>query len=80
MAEPDASGEHVTMDTIRLCAEFGLPEPEFRYEGERFVVVLRRDWLTEAAMAQLGLNERQREMVAFARAHGQISNADCRRE
>lgn len=31
-----------TLDMIRLCAEAGLPEPEFRNEGEHFVIVIQR--------------------------------------
>jgi ATP-dependent DNA helicase RecG len=69
-----------TLDMIRLCREAGLPEPEFHPEGEQFVVVIWRHWLTETVLAQLGLNERQRQIIVFAKAHGQISNADCRRE
>jgi predicted HTH transcriptional regulator len=69
-----------TLDMIRLCRDAGLPEPEFRCEGERFAVIIWRDWLTDAAMARFGLNERQRQMIAFAKVHGRISNADCRRE
>ncbi len=69
-----------TLDMIRLCREAGLPEPEFRPEGERFVVVIWRHWLTDKAMARLGLSDRQRQIIVFAKAHGQISNADCRRE
>jgi predicted HTH transcriptional regulator len=68
-----------TLDMIRLCREAGLPEPEFHPEGERFVTVIRRDWLTEGLMAQLGLNERQRKAVAYVRAHGRITNSDYRK-
>mgnify|MGYP006279219335 FL=1 len=31
-----------TLDMIRLCAEVGLPEPEFRDEGEHFITTIRR--------------------------------------
>jgi len=48
-----------TLDMIRLCAEVGLPEPEFRNEGERFVSVIWRDWLTEEIIDALMLNNRQ---------------------
>ena len=64
---------------IRLCAEAGLPEPEFRSDGERFVAVVWRDWLTDAAMAGLGLNERQRRVVALARQHGRVTNRDVKK-
>lgn len=60
---------------IRLCREAGLPEPEFHHEGERFVAVIRRDWLTEELMAQLGLNERQRKALVIARSSGHLTTA-----
>ncbi len=67
-----------TLDMIRLCRKAGLPEPEFRPEGERFVVVIRRDWLTDEIMAELGLNERQRKALVAARTSGRITNAAYR--
>jgi predicted HTH transcriptional regulator len=68
-----------TLDMIRLCREAGLPEPEFRPEGERFVVVVWRHWLTDAAMAQLGLNERQKKAIEELRGREYITNADYQR-
>ena len=52
-----------TLDMIRLCREAGLPEPEFRSEGERFVTIVWRDWLTEEVIASLNLNDRQKQAV-----------------
>jgi predicted HTH transcriptional regulator len=66
-----------TLDMIRLCREAGLPEPEFHPEGERFVTVIRRDWLTEGLMAQLGLNERQKKVIGYLRSHDYITNSEC---
>lgn len=68
-----------TLDMIRLCADAGLPEPEFGGEGERFVAVIWRDWLTEAVMDTLGLNERQKKAVVICKNAGQISNREYRR-
>jgi len=65
-----------TLDMIRQCVEAGLPEPEFHPEGERFVVVIWRDWLTEAEMAQLGLNERQKKSVALVKRTGRVTNTE----
>jgi predicted HTH transcriptional regulator len=64
------------LDMIALCREAGLPEPEFRQDGGQFVQTLYRDWLTKAVMVELGLNERQRQAVAFAREKGRITSAD----
>jgi predicted HTH transcriptional regulator len=65
-----------TLDMIRLCVEAGLPEPEFRSEGERFVTVIRRDWLTEKVLADLDLNARQQEAVAYVKRSGRIANSE----
>jgi predicted HTH transcriptional regulator len=65
-----------TLDMIRLCAEAGLPPPEFRPVGERFTVIIWRSWLTEDAMRQMGLNDRQRAAIAFLRRSGRISNSE----
>jgi len=67
-----------TLDMIRLCTEAGLPEPEFRSEGERFVTVIWRDWLTDAEMDKLGLLDRQKVAVREAKTRGGISNSRYR--
>lgn len=64
-----------TLDMIRLCGEVGLPEPEFRSEGERFVSVIWRDWMTDTLMNQMGLNDRQKIALRAARQSRRISNA-----
>jgi predicted HTH transcriptional regulator len=64
-----------TLEMINLCAQAGLPAPDFRQEGGQFVQTLWRDWLTDAVMDELGLNERHRKAVALARASQRITNA-----
>ena len=65
-----------TLDMIRLCAEVGLPEPEFLNEGERFRLIIWRDWLTDVAMDKLGLSDRQKIAVGIARRMGRVTNKD----
>jgi ATP-dependent DNA helicase RecG len=65
-----------TLDMIRLCVEAGLPEPEFRHEGERFVVVLWRHWLTDRVLSQLPLNDRQRKAVDHVKVNGRITSGE----
>ena len=69
-----------TLDMIRQCVEADLPEPEFHPDGERFVVVIWRDWLTDGAMAQLGLNERQKKGVALVKKTGRVTNTEYQTE
>ena len=67
-----------TLDMIRLCAEAGLPEPEFLNEGERFRLIIWRDWLTDEVLMGLNLNQRQLQAVAYVKTNGRISNRDYR--
>ena len=64
------------LDMIPLCQQAGLPEPEFRQDGGMFVQTLARDWLTEALMDEMGLNERQRNAVVFVRRQGRITSRE----
>jgi len=61
---------------IELCREAGLPEPTFELRAGSFIITLWRDWLTNEALAALGLNDRQAKAVAHVKRHGRISNAD----
>lgn len=69
-----------TLDMIRLCRDAGLPEPQFEQRGGQFVVTIWRDWLTDAILYTLGLNERQRKGVARAKVLGRISNQEYQKE
>lgn len=68
-----------TLDMIALCREANLPEPEFRQDGGQFVMTLWRDWLTEARLDELGLNERQRKAVIELKRTKTITNSDYRK-
>jgi len=67
-----------TLDMIRLCAEAGLPEPGFLNEGERFRLIIWRDWLTDEVLMGLNLNQRQLQAVTYVKTNGRISNRDYR--
>jgi predicted HTH transcriptional regulator len=68
-----------TLDMIARLREAGLPEPEFRQDGGTFAQALWRDWLTPAALATLGLGERQKKAIDFVRTHARIGNAEYQR-
>lgn len=59
---------------IRECAARGLAEPDFVQQGEEFVTVVWRDWLTERVVAALELNERQRNAILHLKLHVRITN------
>jgi ATP-dependent DNA helicase RecG len=68
--------------TTRMAAmlrEAGLPEPEFdtRTPG-MFRLILRQDPFSEERLQELGLNERQRQAVAYVRENGRITNQEYR--
>jgi len=65
-----------TTDMIADCRKAGLPEPDFKQCGPHFVITLWRDWLTEAVMNQLGLNERQKTGMAYLKQYGAIANRE----
>ncbi len=65
-----------TIQMITGCKESGLPEPEFAQSGGEFVVTIWRDWLTESALTELGLSERQKKGVWFVKEKGRITNTE----
>jgi ATP-dependent DNA helicase RecG len=64
-----------TLDMIARCRAAGLPEPDFDLGSGQFVITLWRDWLADALMSGLNLNERQTKALAAARADRQLTNA-----
>ena len=67
-----------TQAIISLCKDAGLPEPQFEQRSGFFVVIIWRDWLTDAVVAGLGLNERQRKAIMFLKSRTRISNSEYR--
>jgi ATP-dependent DNA helicase RecG len=65
-----------TLMMIRESVEHALPEPDFAQRPGEFVTTLWRDWLTEALMNRLGLDERLRQSVAHLKVHRRITNSD----
>jgi len=71
--------EKIGYGTIQMttgCRDAGLPEPEFAQSGSEFVVTLWRDWLTDAMLAECGLNERQKRAIQFVKEKGHINNSE----
>ena len=65
-----------TQRMIELCREANLPEPDFELRAGSFVVTLWRDWLTDEVVAQLSLNDRQRQSVLIAKTSGRLGNLE----
>lgn len=65
-----------TTDMIEDCLAAGLPEPTFEQNGPHFVTTIWRDWLTNAVMDELGLNNRQKKGVDHLKHNGTITNRE----
>ncbi len=63
-----------TLDMIKFCAEAGLPEPQFRSEGEHFVATIWRDLLHHDVLVEMGLSERQIQAVQLLKREGRMTN------
>jgi ATP-dependent DNA helicase RecG len=61
---------------IRECAEYGLPEPEFRETGTSFVITFRKDILSEEYLTHTGLNTNQVKAVMHLKANKKITNGE----
>ena len=61
---------------IRECAEYGLPEPEFRETGTSFVITFRKDILSEEYLKHIGLNTNQVKAVMHLKVNKEITNKE----
>ncbi len=69
-----------TTDMIADCRDADLPEPDFEQRGPHFVVTVWRDWLTDAVMDQLGLNDNERKVVAMLKTGDRMTNKAYQKE
>lgn len=67
-----------TLRMARLCAEQGLPAPEFAEVSGEFWVTFRKDPYTDERLRALGLSDRQIQAVRYVQERGSISNAAYR--
>lgn len=65
---------------IRESREHALPEPGFLQQADEFATTVWRDWLTEAMLTGMGLNERQVRAVAYLRTHERLTNREYQKE
>lgn len=65
-----------TIKIFTSCQEAGLPEPEITALDGGVLVTLHKDYLNEAQLKKLGLNDRQVRAVQFVKEHGRITNKD----
>jgi ATP-dependent DNA helicase RecG len=65
-----------TIEMIRRCEEWGVPEPEFRDTGTSIVVTFRKSEFTEEFLDSLNLNERQKKAVEFVKTEKKITRTE----
>ncbi|RJR29731.1 MAG: DUF4062 domain-containing protein [Desulfobacteraceae bacterium] len=65
-----------TLMMIRESLTHNLPEPDFAQRGGEFTAAIWRDWLTDAVLAKLGLNARQKLAIGYLKTQGRISNTE----
>jgi ATP-dependent DNA helicase RecG len=63
-------------DMIEECIEWGLPEPGFEFTGTSLVVTFRRSLLTKESLRELGLNDRQIEIIKYLRKRESITSSE----
>jgi predicted HTH transcriptional regulator len=68
-----------TLDMISLSIKADIPEPDFEQQGNEFVVTLWRDWLSEAYLTRLDLNDRQIKVIGYLKSKHEISNIEYRK-
>ncbi len=68
-----------TLDMISLSKYADIPEPDFEQQGNEFVVTLWRDWLSEAYLTRLNLNDRQIKVIGYLKSNHEISNIEYRK-
>jgi len=69
-----------TNKMIRWCKEWGLPEPEFKIKQNNIVVIFRKSKLTEEYLNNLGLTEREKEIIQFLKEKKRITSADIQKK
>lgn len=62
-----------TLDIIRNCKEWGLPEPEFEFTGTSLIVIFRLSKLTKDYLEALDLNERGKKVIEYLKEHKKIT-------
>lgn len=63
-----------TNKIVQVCLNTGLPEPQFSNEDNIFTVTLFKDKLTENALLELSLNNRQIKAVMYVKSNKHITN------
>ena len=65
---------------IRWCKEWGLPELEFKIKSNNIVVIFRKSKLTGEYLNNLGLTEREKEIIQFLKEKKRITSADIQKK
>lgn len=69
-----------TTNMITECVASGLPEPILEEDQGGIRVIFLKDIYTEKYLAQLGVNDRQKQAVLFIKQNGYITNSKYQQE
>jgi ATP-dependent DNA helicase RecG len=65
-----------TIEMVRRCVEWGLPEPEFEFTGTSLIVTFRKTELTDEFLRIFGLNERQIKIVKYLKEREFVTSSE----
>ena len=68
-----------TLDIIKECSDWGIPEPDFEDTGTSIIVTFRKPSLSEEYLTALGLNERQKKALNYVKERGRVTNREYRK-
>ncbi|MDO9575812.1 MAG: ATP-binding protein, partial [bacterium] len=68
-----------TIEMIKQCKSYGLPEPEFIQEMGQFIIKIWKDIYTDSYLSKLELNERQIKAVKYIKKKGEITNKEYKK-
>jgi len=63
-----------TIEMIKKCREWGLPDPDFEATGTSLIVTFRKSKLTKEYLEKLELNERQSKVIDYLREFKKLSS------
>lgn len=65
-----------TLEMIKQCRNYSLPEPEFEQKMGCFVTTIWRDIYSKSYLVKFNLNERQEKAIQYVKERGSISNGE----
>ncbi len=68
-----------TNKIIEWCKDWGIAEPDFECAGSSIVITIRKSKLTEEYLTNLGLNERELEIIEQIKANKKTTSGEIQK-